>query len=151
MKTTQYVRQENAIATADTDWQNHPAWRMLDRFCRRRARDRKARDSALRLAKGEFALSASFKGIAFSTTRNRSRKLAHIQHSVYSIWRVDWDTHELMRLVARGLCGQWIVSAQPVEWGDGENGCAGCLAVARELVAEQAQEELTAAAEEVSA
>lgn len=121
---------------------------IMDAFYRV-GRDGERKREALRLAENEFKLDASFKGLAFATTRNRTRRLIHIGEQCFSVWRWDEDgVARLNRIVAQGLCGQWIIAAQRADWAaDEESRCEPCLAVAREMVAKQAQEELASAAD----
>lgn len=103
--------------------------------------------AALRLRGDEVKLAASFKGMTFRTTRGRSRHLVHLAERCFSVWRPDGDSHVLMRVVAHGFCGQWIVSAQPASWAaDPDSRCESCLAVARRIVGEQAEQETATAA-----
>lgn len=126
---------------------------IMDAFYRV-GRDGQRRNDAIRLSGAEFKLAASFKGFAFTTTIQRSRRLAHVVQECYSVWVPSGNgTHRLVRVVARGFCGQWIISARRVEWATIAEGsrCEQCLTVALRVVEEQAQGELADAADGAAA
>lgn len=117
----------------------------ISRALRRAGREVDARYHALRLAKHEFYLRCSYKGMSFVTTRKGARKVAHFEHHSYSVWRPFGGGHQLRRIVTRALCGQWIISTQRAEWHLDEPHCKPCLSRLRTLIAEEQQEELDAA------
>lgn len=81
---------------------------------------------ALRLGPGEFALQASVRGNSFVTARNRSRRLAHIEHHAYVVWRRSLAGPQPVRFVAQAICGQWIVSAKRADWVYDDPYCRPC-------------------------
>jgi hypothetical protein len=101
---------------------------------------------ALNLAPGEFWLNASLKDHSFVTTLNRARKVAHIAQRSCTVWRRTVAGPQLQRVVAQGMCGQWIMQARHADWfRDDEPHCDRCVDVlGRLLNKEDAHEAVSA-------
>lgn len=83
---------------------------------------------AMNLAAGELWMNASLKGISFVTTRNRAHKVAHVAMRTCTIWRRALAGPQLERIVAQGVCGQWVMRAAPADWSSNEARCERCIA-----------------------
>ena len=99
---------------------------LFDQVFGRHARALIAERHALKLAKGEFKLSASLHGMSFVTMLNRSRRLAHFEHYSYSVWRRGSTGPQVVRIVSRALCGQWIMQAKRADWFVDDPRCVPC-------------------------
>jgi len=87
-----------------------------------------AKKHAMDLAADEFWLNASLKGISFVTTRRRSHKVAHIAARSCTVWRRTLAGPQAQRIVAQGVCGQWVMRAAPADWSSDTPRCVRCIA-----------------------
>lgn len=65
---------------------------------------------------GEFVLLAGFRDSPLVTSRDRSRKLVHFEHTALSVWRQTLDGPVLVRVSVWTLCHQWIKFAKRSQW-----------------------------------
>lgn len=103
-----------------------PAQERLDAFYGSPIGDPEDEQRALRLAADEFASAASMKGGAFVTARNRLRRLAHLEHHGFIVWRRTLEGPQPVRFVAQAICGTWILRAERTDWVKAELDCRPC-------------------------
>lgn len=101
---------------------------LFEAFFGRTLDEHLAKKHAMDLAADEFWLNASFKGLSFVTTRNRAHKVAHIAMRSCTVWGRTPVGPQMRRVVAQGMCGQWVMRAVPVDWFRDEPQCARCVA-----------------------